>query len=350
VWLCSQPAREPRERAALLRAADNRAEKLLAKWEKISPLLIKKEKIGLYKEERSTREREADAILADLKAKDRFVIFPGDQDYPHEEFRFLSAPPIVLFGEGNRALMKTEKFCIVGSRILPPWAEKKGRAIAESVARRFTVVTGLAEGGDSAAIAGAIGSGKLISVLPSGLDNCYPAAHTALKERVKESGLVLSEYPLKEKAKRYSFHARNRLLAALANRGTLVLAAGERSGTLITAHAALEYGREVFALPYNVGAAQGEGCNELIKTGAHLTTGAEDIFSLYGIELRTEPKQDLPPEEEKVLGVLREAGELHVSEIAERAGMRIYEAAAVLSALEIKNLAVKSGGNRYGAV
>ena len=129
-----------------------------------------------------------------------------------------------------------------------------------------------------------------------------------------------------------------------------MLSAGVKSGTLITANAALDYGREVFALPHNVGASQGEGCNALIKKGAGLATCAEDIFWSFGIESAPREQMILPPEEEKMLAALREYGEMHVAELAEKAGMKIYEAAAVLSALELKNLAVKSGGNKYAAV
>lgn len=255
----------------------------------------------------------------------------------------------MLFGEGRRELLKKRKFCIVGSRITPAWAEKIGKQISEGLSERFAIVSGLAEGGDSAAIAGALGSGNLICVLPTGLDNCYPASHAALKDRVKKNGLLLSEYPMSESAKKYSFHARNRILAGLSE-GVLVLSAGLKSGTLITANAALDYGREVFALPHNVGVAQGAGCNMLIQKGAGLVTSAEDIFWSFGIESAPREQAALPPEEEKMLAVLRENGELHVAELAEKAGMKIYEAAAVLSALELKNLAVKSGGNKYAAV
>ena len=106
----------------------------------------------------------------------------------------------------------------------------------------------------------------------------------------------------------------------------------------------------MFALPHNVGASHGEGCNELIKRGARLTTEAEDVLSVYGFHAPRRDTAELSPQEAAVLNVLRESGELHVTAIAERAGIKIYEASAVLSSLEIKNLAVKSGGNQYSAV
>lgn len=347
VWLCGCTALDYRERELLLCAADSPA-KLFEDWEKISPGVINSEKSGLYMKGRTARESELDALLRRMERQGRFAVTRASKDYP-ERLKQIFLSPHVLFGEGSRELLQTQFFCIVGSRITPPWAEKVGRTIAGELARRFTVVTGLAEGGDGAAIAGAIGSGKLACVLPTGLDGCYPASHASLKERVRRAGLLLSEYPDNTPVRKYTFHERNRILAGL-SAGTLVLSAGKRSGALITANYALEYNRDVFALPHNVGAAQGVGCNGLIQNGAYLVTEAEDILSCYGYASEKREEVGLPPEEERVLSVLRELGEAHVSAVAEKTGMQIYEAAAILSALEIKNMAVKSGGNRYAAV
>ncbi|MDE6412021.1 MAG: DNA-processing protein DprA, partial [Clostridia bacterium] len=154
---------------------------------------------------------------------------------------------------------------------------------------------------------------------------------------------------LKEKVRKYSFHERNRILAGLSE-GVLVVSAGEKSGTSITAGKALDYGRDVFALPYNAGVKQGEGCNALLKKGASLVTDSEDILSFYGFGKRAKPQVKLTSEEEMVLKVLQEAGELHTAVIAERTGLKIFEATAALSSLEMKNLAVKAGGNRYSAL
>ena len=291
---------------------------------------------------------ETEKLLSLLEKKDYFVLTLASSDYP-EALKAIDEPPLLLFGAGNRELLKKRKFCIVGSRKTPSWAAETTKRIAGDLSESFAIVTGLAEGGDRAAIEGALKSGSLISVLPCGLDECYPASHFSLKEEIKGSGLLLSEYPLKEKARAYSFHARNRILAGLSE-GVLIVSAGKKSGTSITASKALDYGRDVFALPYNAGSGQGEGCNELIKKGASLVTDSEDILSFYGFEKREKVQVKLSEEEKKVLEVLQEAGELHAAVIAERAGLKIYEATAALSSLEMKNLAVKAGGNRYSAL
>ncbi len=298
--------------------------------------------------EKDIKSKKSDKLFAFLEKKNYFAVTIASSDYP-EALKATDEAPLVLFGAGNRELLKKRKFCIVGSRITPSWAEAVTKRISGELSETFTIVTGLAEGGDRAAIDGAIGSGNLITVLPCGLDECYPAAHYALKDKIEKGGLLLSEYFFGEQARSYSFHARNRILAGLSE-GVLVVSAGARSGTSITAGKALDYGRDVFALPYNVGVRQGEGCNALLKKGAILVTDPEDILSYYGIEKKKRVSVLLSAEEEKVLNVLREEGELHAAVIAERTGLKIYEATAALSSLEIKNLAVKAGGNRYSAL
>ena len=334
IWLATYSGLDYRARVAFLRSVKD-------------PARIFTEEFPSLEKDAKTRLDEADALIKSLEKRGRFALTFLSEDYP-ELLQNISEPPLVLFGEGNRELLRRRKFCIVGSRVTPPWAEKCGRQISERLAEKFCIVTGLAEGGDRAAIDGALGSGNLICVLPCGLNVCYPAAHAALKERIAKRGLLLSEYLPDEGVTKYAFHARNRILAGLSE-GLLVLSAGARSGTLITVNCAVDEDRDVFALPHNVNVAKGEGCNELIKKGAYLVTGAEDIFAVYGMTESVAPAVQLTEEEARVMEVLRE-GELHAAVIAERVGMRIFEVTAVLSALEIKGLCVKSGGNRYSAV
>ncbi len=342
LWLCARTQTDYRERVALLRAAPSPAALLESAEDFFAAAGIGREK---YSASLKSREEEADSFISYLGEQEAFAVTLLSEDYP-ESLQAVSSPPLVLYGKGRRELLRERKFCIVGSRITAPWAEKLGKAVSSEISKKFAVVTGLAEGGDLAAIEGALPSGNLISVLPCGLDLCYPAAHISVKTRIQRAGLLLSELPFGEAAKKYSFHARNRILAGLSE-GVLVLSAATRSGALITANCALDYGRDVFAFPYNVGVASGEGCNDLIKKGAFLATGAEDILSVYGMATSESVPVDLNDGEQRVLGILRESGEMHLAEIAKRANLLIHEASAVLSALEIKGVAVKSGGNKY---
>lgn len=345
LWLCACADLENRERAALLRAAESPAS-VLRDLERIAPKALKRDISFLGN--RSERENAAENFLSGLERKRYFAVTPFDDDYP-EELRQIPDPPFALFGAGRRELLRAKKFCIVGSRITPPYAEKLGRKISEELSPLMTVVTGMAEGGDSAAIMGALPHGNLICVLPNGLDVCYPAANASLKERVAERGLLLSELPPAEPLRKYYFHARNRILAGL-SAGTLVISAGARSGALITAGYAADYGRDVFAFPYNVGVSQGVGCNELIKKGAFLCTESGDIAGVYGLKTAKKAEDALSFEEERVYSVLSREGELHVAAIAERAERKIFEVSAVLASLEIKGLVVKTGGNKYSVV
>lgn len=345
IWLCACGGFDYRERVALLRAAKNPA-RLAESWEKISRSVIKSGKVGLYNSERIRGE--AEALCDRLAQKEYFAVTVLDDDYP-VSLKAIPDPPLVLFGAGRRELLRERKFSVVGSRITPPWAAKQAYVLAKTLSERFAVVTGFAEGGDRAAIDGALESGNLICVLPTGLDECYPARHADLKERVKAKGLLLSEYPPEEKLKKFYFHARNRILAGLSE-GVLVVSAGERSGALITANCALEYGREVFAFPYNIGLSQGIGCNELIKKGAALATCADDIFFLFGMEEAKKETIKLDPSELAVFEFLKQSGETHVAVIAEKLGKPICEISATLSSLELKNLVASAGGNRYAAL
>ncbi len=334
LWLCACTEFDYRKRASLLREAGDPAALLSLPFEGAPPPEERERQLHRFTEENKKKGRTAVTCLSSL--------------YP-EALRAIPEQPLVLFAEGNVSLLKKRMFCIVGSRVTPPWAEKCAQETASLLAEKFCIVTGLAEGGDSAAIAGALPSGNLLSVLPCGLDECYPASHASLKARVAKEGLLLSECAPKEKGRKYSFYARNRILAGLSE-GTLVVSAGEKSGALITANYALDCGRDVFAFPYNLGSAQGEGCNSLIQKGAYLVRGAEDILSWYGMETVQKRETALTEEEEKLLAVLRREGELHAAVLAEKAGMKIFEASSALASLEMKGLAVKAGGNRYSAV
>lgn len=324
IWLCACSGLDYRTIAARLRTVREPAR------------LMDAEKI-----------RQTEAFLRPLQEEGVFLITIISDDYP-ENLKAIHNPPLVLYGMGNRAVLKKRRFCIVGSRSTPPWAEKFGRTLSEELSQRFAIVTGLAEGGDYAAIMGALPGGNLISVLPCGILECYPAAHTALKQRIAQRGLLLSEYMPHETTAKYAFHARNRLLAGLSE-GVLVLSAAQKSGTLITASCALEFGRDVFALPHNVGVTQGEGCNDLIKKGAYLVTSSADILLNYGMDTVTREPVVLTETERKVMELLQKNGEMHVAQIAQDTGMPVHSLSAVLSALEIKGCAVKAGGNRYSA-
>lgn len=343
VWLCCQEF-ELRERVALLHAAPSPQE-LFLHFENFFEEVILKETKSVYKiGDLAQRREELARYLDQLEKFGAFAVTVVSDDYP--KLLLNANPPLVLFGAGNRSLLKERMFTIVGSRVTPAWAEAFGSKISGALADYFAIVTGLAEGGDRAAISGALPKKKIISVLPCGLDQCYPAAHAALKQKILKDGLLLSEYPLGDKPKKHVFHARNRILAGLSE-GVLVLSAASKSGALITANFALDYNRNVFALPCSIGVARGEGCNELIKNGAFLVTKPSDILDCYGILPKAEKPILLSKQEEQLLDLLKEDESFHIAVLAERLGLPVYEVSTLLAALEVKGMVVKTGGNQY---
>ncbi len=291
--------------------------------------------------------------LSNLDKKDIFCITLSSSDYP-KSLSQTPVPPIVLYGKGNRNLIENEKFGIVGSRKTLSPVVALTKDYAEKISKYFTVVTGLAEGGDEAALLGALKNKNVVSVLAYGFDYVYPTVHTDLLKKVVENGLVLTEHRPSVKPQKFLFPTRNRIIAGL-SKGVFIVSAGIKSGASITAEYALEYNRDVFAFPYNPATPSGAGCNKLIKRGANLVDCVEDIFTHYGIEKKAEAEENivartLTAEEEKLLQILLDGGETHVEKLIEKSGLPPYLIPSVLSGLEVKGLIVRAGGNKYVAV
>jgi DNA processing protein len=227
---------------------------------------------------------------------------------------------------------------------------KHTQSVVKELSYCVIPVTGVADGGDSAAIEGALqGSGKVICVLAGGF-GAIPQTNIALLERVVKHGLLLALHEYQTPVRNFSFEYRNKFLAALAN-GVFVTGAGEKSGALITAKYAKKAGKPIFAFPYPPNAYGGVGCNALLKSGGVLIETAEDIFAFFGIEKRIEKKEvSLSETEQKLFTALRALGEGHASEIAKNAGVPLFKACAALSALEVKGLILSIGANRYTLV
>ena len=287
------------------------------------------------------------SLLAKYTEKGITCVTFSSELYP-EDLRQIPDPPLVLYARGNLELLRERKFAIVGSRRTPPAMMKQTERFSSELSEHFVIVTGMAEGGDTAAALGALESGRLICVLAYGFDFVYPECNRNLLKSAEEKGLVLTEHLPDEKPKPYLFPARNRIIAGLAD-GVLVVSGGAKSGTRITADFAYEYGKDVFAFPYSLGSAAGEGCNALIKDYAKLTDNLVDITAAFGINLTEAEEISLSEAERAVFEIIRE-GEAHVSQISERSGLKVYELPAILTALQMKKLIAPCGGNRYMAV
>lgn len=223
---------------------------------------------------------------------ERQVLILGDPAWPPLLLQTVD-PPLLLYVQGDPDVLAQPSIAIVGSRQATAQGKDNARTLARALAELgYTVVSGLAQGIDAAAHEGALaGGGTTLAVVGTGLDRVYPAAHRDLTRRIAAQGALVSEFapgtpPLAE-----NFPQRNRIIAGL-TQGTLVVEAALRSGSLITARLANEAGREVFAIPGSIHAAQSKGCHVLIRQGAKLVETAQDIVE----ELRgAHPRQAALP-------------------------------------------------------
>jgi DNA processing protein len=199
--------------------------------------------------------------------------------------------PWCLYGRGDPTLLAdlaepAAAVAVVGARRASSYGREVARTLGRDLAAAgITVISGMAFGIDACAHRGALESGRTVAVLGCGADVAYPASHRSLWRRIQESGLVLSELPPGTGAWRWSFPARNRIMAALAGI-TVVVEAAERSGSLLTAEIAANMGREVGAVPGPVNSRTSAGPNDLLAHGASLIRDADDVLS---VPLRCEP-------------------------------------------------------------
>ena len=216
-------------------------------------------------------EREAEAV----RRAGGFYLFAGRPDYPALLAEAEGAPP-VLMAAGDIALLARPTVAMVGARNASAAAVRFARQLAAELGELgFVIVSGLARGIDTAAHRGALGLGT-IGVVASGLDIVYPPENEALQREMQARALVVTEQPPGTEPHARHFPARNRIIAGL-SLGTLVVEAAPKSGSLITARLAADYGREVMAVPGSPLDPRAQGCNQLIRDGATLIQSAADI-------------------------------------------------------------------------
>ena len=211
-------------------------------------------------------------------------------------------------------------------------------------------MSGLARGVDSAAHRGALSaSGSTIGVLGSGADIIYPAEHKPLAAEMIERGALLSELPPGTRPLQHFFPMRNRIISGL-SRAVVVVEAGEKSGSLITARSALEQGRDVLAVPGNVLGARNRGGHALLRDGAKIVETADDILEELGFGPRlafSSSKGVAEGSSDPVLGCLTPGEPCNVDEIAERSGVTISSLLPRLIDLELQGLVRRAGGGRF---
>ena len=277
------------------------------------------------------------------------IVSLADDNYPRLLLE-ISDPPPLLYVRGRAELLGRPALAIVGSRNATPQGEANAQAFARSLSDAgFTIVSGLALGIDAAAHRGGLaGAGSTIAVLGTGADVIYPPRNTALAGEICERGLLISEFPLGTPPAAQNFPRRNRLISGLA-RGCLVVEAALASGSLITARAAADQGREVFAIPGSIHSPVAKGCHALIKSGAKLVESAEDVLAeLAGFRpsgsasTREKPAATLT-------GLLAHMGHdpVDVDFLCSRAGMTAEQVSSELLRLELDGRVAALPGGLY---
>lgn len=309
-------------------------------------------------------------LLAEHQHQNFWV--PSDQEYPRLLLEMGDPPPVLYYyGQVSAAENQgtTPMVAIVGTRDPSEYAKRWTRKIAYALAQNgFTVVSGMAEGIDTQAHIGCIeAGGRTVAVLGTGVDTPYPQRNQKLHQRIAEQGLVVSEYPAGTQPHRSHFPKRNRIIAAL-SRATLVMEAPSKSGALITAYQANEYGRDVYVLPNSLDNIRAVGCLGLLQRGAQAILGIGNLLNMLGampiLEVAakgadTAPPQRvstppaLTPDQDSLIVVLKELvqelGEAGVpfDLIVEKTHIPAGELSSTLLQLELLGVVVQHPGMRY---
>ena len=293
-----------------------------------------------------------------LEKTENRIIESDSDDFP-ELLRRIPGPPALLYIVGNAEALHMPALSIVGSRNPSRGGKENAYEFAKHLGRSgFCIVSGLAQGIDTAAHEGALAAGAMtVAFLGHGIDRVYPSVNRDLAHRISQNGTLVSEYPLGSPPRREHFPQRNRLISGL-SLGTLVVEAARRSGSLITARLAGEQGREVFAIPGSIHNPLSRGCHQLIKQGAKLVENADDIVSELGSLAGHLMQNDTNQEKEESENIEHDADyeillnslsydPTSADELAENSGLTIDQVSSMLLILELEEKIEALTGGKY---
>ena len=308
------------------------------------------EKVGLSPESLDRKKIDPEKEYRRLEKADINVVTIQDQLYPLS-LKNIAQPPFLLYAKGNSSLLNTLCFAVVGTRRPTDYGRRATPLIAEGVAKAgFTIVSGLAMGIDGLAHRAALKSNTpTIAVLGGGIndDSIVHENRVVAKEIIKKGGAIISEYGLDVHGNKYSFPQRNRIISGL-SKGVLVVEADEKSGSLITAHCALDQNRDVFAVPGSVFSPRSQGPNNLLKQGAKPVTCAEDILTEYDIQYSLF-KPALVPANDLEKKIMESIGHETVTldQIIRSTDQPTREVVSCLMNMELENKVKNLGNNRF---
>jgi len=286
------------------------------------------------------------------------IVSQADPEYP-ELLRQIYDPPVILYVKGTLSPKDKNSVAIVGSRMTTHYGIESARRLAYQLAYvGVTIVSGGARGIDTAAHQGALtAKGRTVVVLGTGINLVFPPENIELFERIAANGAIITQFPFNRPADKQTFPIRNRIVAGM-TLGTLVVEANLTSGALITANFAIEYGRQVFAVPGQINSPRSKGCHDLIKKGAKLCESAEDILSEFEYlfpptnrpptpsETGVLPALELSTNEQQVYDCL-DHEELNIDEVIRKTGLPSSAVSVALLSLEMKRLAKQLPGKLF---
>ncbi len=307
--------------------------------------------------------REAEKELAAVRTLGCHLVHWEEAEYP-PLLKQIYDPPVLLYVRGHVELLTRHCVSIVGTRRPTPYGNQMAEKLAHDLALRGLVITsGLARGIDSTAHKGALAAagGATVGILGTGVDVIYPKENKKVFALMEERGAIVSEFPLGTFAAPQNFPIRNRIIAGMAL-GTVVIEGAQYSGSLITARLAMEFSREVYGVPGNATQPASFGPNQLIKQGAKLVTGWEDVMDELPTEIRTALvpveapaaeqrtlliEESLSPAERAVFDLLQPDESRPVDELVERTGLNSSEVLPALFELEMKGLVRQLPGKNF---
>jgi DNA processing protein len=333
--------------------------------------LAKVEGIGLHTAEKIATSRDKTDTAEELELAEKsgvWIVHLQDERYP-ALLKQIYDPPPVLYVKGTITEQDNLSVAIVGSRRCSLYGSEQASRFAHILAGAgFTICSGMARGIDTAAHQGALAAGgRTFAIEGCGLANVFPPENKKLFEQIAESGACISELPLRYEPLAENFPSRNRIIAGL-SLGTIVIEAGSNSGALITAKAALDYNREVMAVPGKIDSPLSRGANRLIKEGAKLIDGIEDIMEslgsvgsrlkehVNGVAAGVAAKVDMPlfdigrlnlsDSEKSVYGFLH-SDPVHIEQVITELELPAGSVSAAIVSLRLKGLIKQLPGNLF---
>lgn len=317
------------------------------------------EGVGADKVRRILDQRDAldpDKEESSAMALGATLVTPVDPDYPRRLLQIYD-PPLALYVQGSLQARDEHGVAIVGSRRTSHYGMETAERLAFQLAENgVTVISGLARGIDTAAHRGALkAKGRTVAVLGGGLDCLFPPENAGLAGQISLQGCVISEYPMGRQPDKTTFPVRNRIVSGL-SLGVTVVECDVASGAMITARQAMEQGRTVFAVPGRIDSFGARGPHRLIKDGACLVQGVEDILNELGCLIPTavatgSSKAARPPLSEleaRLVGLIDEEGEADLDGLVRRSGQKASDISALLLGLEMKRIVKMLPGQRVG--